>query len=177
MKKYTIIIFIYIVSLISSLQTAFAQEITLGEHTINNSTYKVSLSYDQLRILIVRKNKPFIPSNKEIIDGLASSIVYPKATNLQEWQQLAINTLPKEKVNNLKQHKDRLSIIFVVKPSGEIYYMTYILPHNTILTLQDLSNIDKEIMGNYKLKIESVKSRHLQLSSIIITSNLDFGKL
>ena len=177
MKKYTIIIFLYIVSLVSSLQLAFAQEITPGEHTMNNSTYKVTLSYDKLRIHIVPKNKPSIPDNKEIIDGLTSSIVYPKATNLQEWQQLAINTLTKEKVDSLKQRKERLSIILVVKPSGEIYYMTYSLPHNTILTLQDLSNIDKKIMGNYKLKIESVKSRHLQLSSIIITSDLDFGKL
>src|SRR5690606_19185604 len=177
MKKYTIIIFLYIVSLVSSLQLAFAQEITLGEHTINNSTYKVTLSYDQLRIHIVPKNKPSIPDNKEIIDGLISSEVYSKPTNLKEWQQLAINTLPKEKVDNLKQRKEKLSIIFVVKPSGEIYYMSYTLPHNTILTLQDLSNIDKKIMDNYKIKMQSPKNRHLQLSYIIKHSELDFEKL
>ncbi|TDQ79066.1 hypothetical protein [Sphingobacterium yanglingense] len=114
MKKYIVIV-LTVVSLILSLQTSFAQEITAGEHTINNSIYKVALSSDNLRLLIELKNKPHIPDNKEIIDGLYSYVIDVYATNKKAWHELVLNALPKEKVDSLKQRKEKLSIYFTAK--------------------------------------------------------------
>ena len=176
MKKYILIV-LTVVSLILSLQTSFAQKITVGEHTINNSIYNVTLSADNLRLIIELKNKPFIPENKEIIDGLYSYDVDVYATNRTAWHQLVLNALPKEKVDSLKQRKEKISILFVAKPTGEIYRMSYTLPHNTILTVQDLSNIDRKLLNDFRFDFKSTKNRHLQLSKVMENRDLDFGKL
>lgn len=176
MRKYILTV-LALISLVLSLQTSFAQTITVGEHTINDSIYKVALSSDNLRLIIELKNKPFIPDNKEIIDGLYSYDVDVHATNRTAWQQLVLNTLPKEKVDSLKQRKEKLRIYFTVKPTGEMYFKSYILPHNTILTVQDLSNMDRKLMKDFRFDFKSPKNRHLQLSFVMMNLDLDFSKL
>ncbi len=176
MKKHIIIV-LTVVSLVLSLQTSFAQKITVGEHSINNSIYKVTLSSDKSNLILSLKNKPHIPDNKEIIDGLYSYDIGVYATNRTAWQQLVLNTLPKGKVDSLKQRKEKISILFLAKPTGEIYFRSYILPHNTILTVQDLSNMDRKLTNDFRFDFKSPKNRHLQLSFVMMDWNLDFSKL
>ena len=176
MRKYILIV-LTVVSFILSLQTGAAQTITVGEHSINNSIYKVTLSSSKSSLILSLKNKPHIPENKEMIDGLYSYVIDVYATNKNAWQQLVINALPKGKVDSLKQRKEKISIYFVAKPTGEIYYMSYILPQNTLLTLQDLSNMDKTLMNGFRFDFKSTKNRHLQLSFVMENRSLDFGKL
>ncbi|TDQ79070.1 hypothetical protein [Sphingobacterium yanglingense] len=176
MRKYILTVLAFI-SLVLSLQTSFAQKITVGEHRINNSIYKVTLSSDKSKLILSLKNKPFIPENKEIIDGLYSYDVDVYATNRTAWHQLVLNALPKEKVDSLKQRKEKISIYFTVKPTGEMYFKSYTLPHNTILTMQDLSNMDRKLMNDFRFDFKSTKNRHLQLSFVMMNLDLDFGKL
>ncbi|MDR2284810.1 MAG: hypothetical protein LBE37_16470 [Sphingobacterium sp.] len=172
MKK-SIVIILTVISLVLSLQSSFAQEITVGEHRINNSIYKVALSSDNLRLIIELKNKPFIPDNKEIIDGLYSYDIGVYATNRTAWKQLVLNTLPKEKVDSLKQRKEKISIYFTAKPTGEMYFKSYILPHNTILTVQDLSNMDRKLTNDFKFDFKSPKKQ--TFTTIICNDGLEFG--
>src|SRR5690554_266247 len=177
MKKSIIYISVLFAAWLLISSTASAQSLKAGEYTVNGIRFKVYESKEKTFFGIVRANRPFIPENKETINGIASYYVRPTLTNKEAWQQMTINILGNQRVAALKQNKERLNVRFFVKPNGEIYYMAFRVTHNSILTLQEIVKIEQVLLKKYKMALKSDNNAHLQLAWIMINSELDFSKL
>src|SRR5690606_34292511 len=151
MKRHIISFFAF---LLFASPLANAQSLKGGEYTVNGVLYRVHESIEYSYFGIQRKNKPFIPNDKEIINGLPSYYVKPVPTNEAAWHQLVLNLLGNQRLAALKQNKDRLEIIFHVKPNGEIYYMYLSVRKNSIFTLQEIVNIEQELLQKYKATLK-----------------------
>ena len=174
MKRHIISFFAF---LLLASPLANAQSLKEGEYTVNGVLYRVHESKEYSHFGIQRKNKPYIPENKETINGLPSYYVKPVPTNEAVWHQLVLNVLGSQRIAALKQNKDRLRITFYCKPNGEIYYMRLNVRKHSIFTLQEVVKIEQELLQKYKATLKSDNNEHLQLSWTGITSELDFSKL
>lgn len=156
---------------------ANAQSLKAGEYTINGIQYEVRESKEYSYFGVSRKVVPETAENKETINGLPSYYVKPVPTNEAVWHQLVFSVLGSQRIAALKQNKDRLDITFYFKPNGEIYYMTFMLKNNSIFTLQEIVNIERELLQKYKATLKSDNNGHLQLAWMSIYTQLDFSKL
>ncbi|WP_394677936.1 hypothetical protein [uncultured Sphingobacterium sp.] len=177
MKNYKSVYFLLLVLCMligcySSAQTPIRQ----GAYTVNNIKYYVSKPsvYDK-SYGIWRNEKPNIPAWKDI-DGFPMDIIRAKITNGDVWKNRVISLLGSQKVQQLKQNTEILGLSFTLKPTGEVYYITFDTKGNTVLTLEDIAKIDRELVNNYIATLSSTQDKHKQLSSISLNYEIDFSK-
>ena len=138
----------------------FAQtRLLAGEVKSNNKTF------------IVHKIKPMLSDTEKIISVYSKSnkynngIPYSKAekdprflpmnqvtdmhVNVDEIKPLVYGVLG-DKIRRLKQNKESIEFDLIFKPNGEIVDMTFFLNENTLISAQEIEEIDTQLRNKIK---------------------------
>jgi hypothetical protein len=167
---------VFILCMLVSCYTSAQTPIRQGIYTLNNIKYEVAEpSIYNGSYGIWRNKTPEIPRWKDI-DGFPMDILRTKITNGDVWKNRILTILGAKKVQQLKEKNEILDMRFTLKPTGGVYYISYNVKGNTVLTLEDIAKIDQDLVNNYIATLSSTQDKHKQLSFISLNYEIDFSK-
>lgn len=155
----------------------FAQQaIPAGTYTVNSVEYIVMQKGKYGSFLVLRKNRPARQQNREVVNNIPLDYIQTRVTNEDVYKQLVKNTLGLTKLNALKQAGERIHITFYFTSAGEIIDVNYSISTTSLLTLNDIANIDKVLRENYTATFSSINNGHQYLYYVVINGEIDFTK-
>lgn len=157
MKK---IIFLVLISFIY-IQCTAQTRLTPGEIKGKHDTFIIDkiqqFAFDKMaHIGVYSKSNKYnngIPRSKaEIEQGrrfLPMDLKRDIHVNNDAIKQIVYDVLSK-KLDALKKNKEDINLIFHFEPNGNLTDISFILPENTLISLQDIEEIDRRMRANIK---------------------------
>ncbi|MFD2556314.1 hypothetical protein [Sphingobacterium tabacisoli] len=170
------VVFFAFLLVVSGLLSAQEKNIKEGIWTINNVVYRVGAPNNYGSTAVYRRDKPILKPNREIVDNIPLDYINVKVTNESEYISRVKTLLGKRKIEALNNTKERLMLTFYFAPDGKILDLTFGVKTGTLLTLDEIASIDRDLRDQYRATFSSINNGHKHLYWIAINGEIDFGK-
>jgi hypothetical protein len=107
----------------------------IGVYSKGNK-YNSGIPYSKAQIELGRRFLPINPKRDVHVNNAAV-------------KQIVYGVLSKQ-LDALKQNREDIDFLFVFEPNGTLVDISYILPENTLISLQDIEEIDLLLRANIK---------------------------
>ncbi|GEM_PF-1455265 len=155
----------------------FAQQaIISGIYTLDTVEYRVASPSEYGTILISRTQQTKMRENRTIVNDIPLDYIRTRMSNEEVYKQIVKDVLGSAKVNALKNAGEQLNFYFYFEPTGKILNLDFNVKAGTLLTLNDIANIDRALREKYTATFTSINNGHQYLYWIANNGRVDFRK-
>lgn len=154
------------------------QPLRKGIVKIGENTYEITKSKTRPVYLIWNIDNSELKPNPLEANGFPTEYIRTKMTNEKELEKIVCEALGKEKREQLTAAKEKISGQINYRPDGSVIRVVFGVQENTVLTLDDLAQVERTLQQRFKASFESDPPNfHLHLYHISKNYELDFGKV
>src|SRR5690606_17282122 len=159
---FTLMMLFFCVSTTASSQT----KLKAGTLRHQNVEYRIGQVEDTGNFIFSVRNRPNIPTNPEMVNNnrMPWHGVVSRLKNPQELVSVVSSAISKDRLTDVKNGAQKLDITMFCGRDGNIIYLYFTVPENTMLTEQELTKMYVAIESSFVPVITSRYNLHRELN-------------